>query len=152
MTLIAFSLFVCLGFYVPLENCSTHLRRHHCRWRAANFDLCSELKASEQRGLFSVSHLLWHGASVYNGYLRGPITLVAINERLALELSIPVFTTYVCRGWDSNTQHSACEANVLTHCATAVASLLVVESSLRVTFDSEQCRNSLIFCVVWQNL
>ena len=29
------------------------------------------------------------------------------------------FMTRVCRCWDSNTQHSACEANSLTQCATA---------------------------------
>ena len=51
-------LFVCLGFIVPLENCSPIWRRHHCRWRAANFDLCSTLMAIEQWGFFSVQHLL----------------------------------------------------------------------------------------------
>ena len=30
-----------MEFIVPLENCSHILRRHHCRWRAANFDLYS---------------------------------------------------------------------------------------------------------------
>ena len=47
-------------------------RRHHCRWRAANFDLCSALMVFEQWGFFGVPHLLWHEASVYNGHLRGP--------------------------------------------------------------------------------
>ena len=62
-------------FGVPLENFSVTWRRHHCRWRAANFDLCSALMAIEQWGFFSVLHLLWHGASVYDGHLRGPVTL-----------------------------------------------------------------------------
>ena len=35
-----------------------------------------------------------------------------------MELSLPVLTTYVCCGLDSNTQPSACEVNALTHCAT----------------------------------
>ena len=86
-------LFVCLGFIIPLENFSLIWRRHHYRWRAANFDLCSTLMAIEQWGFFSVSHLLWHGSSVYNGHLRGPVTLTPIAERLAVELSRPVFTT-----------------------------------------------------------
>ena len=43
-------LFVCLWVFVPLENFSLVLRRHHCRWRAANFDLCSALIAIEQWG------------------------------------------------------------------------------------------------------
>ena len=64
-----------------------------CRWRASNFDLCSALMAIEQWGFFSVPHLLWHGASVYNGHLRGPMILTPIAERLAVELSLPVFTT-----------------------------------------------------------
>ena len=32
------------------------------------------------------------------------MTLTPIAERLAVELSLPVFTTLVRRGWDSNTQ------------------------------------------------
>ena len=65
-------LFVCLfGVIVPLENFSLIWRRHHYRWRAANFDLCSALVTIEQWGFLSVTHLLWHGASVYNGHLRG---------------------------------------------------------------------------------
>ena len=67
-------LFVCLLFFVPLENFSLIWRSHHCRWRAANFDLCSALMAIEQWGFFSVPYLLWHGASVYNGRLRVPVT------------------------------------------------------------------------------
>ena len=31
-------------------------------------------------GLFSVPYLLWHGPSVYNGHLRGPVTLAPIAE------------------------------------------------------------------------
>ena len=40
--------------------------------------------------------LMWHGASVYNGHLREPVTLPTIadpRERLAVELSPPVFMT-----------------------------------------------------------
>ena len=111
-------MFVCLLFFVPLENFSLILRPHHCRRRAANFYLlCSALIAIEQWGFFSVQHPLWHGASVYDGQLRGSVTLKPIAERLAVELSLPVFTTYVCRGWDSKTQPFTCGANVLTHCA-----------------------------------
>ena len=75
---------------------SSHLRwtRHHSRWRAANFDLCSALIAIEQWRFFSVPHLLWHGASVYNGHLRGPVTFTLIAERLAMELSLPDIYNY----------------------------------------------------------
>ena len=37
---------------------------------------------------FSVSHLLCHGESVYNGHRRGPVTRTPITERLAVELPI----------------------------------------------------------------
>ena len=46
-------------------------------------------------------HLLRHWASVYNGHLRGLVTLVPFGERLAVELLLFVFTTQACRGWDS---------------------------------------------------
>ena len=84
-------LFVCLGFIVTIENFSLIWRRHHYQWRAAQFDLCSALMAIEQSGFFSVPHLLWHWASVYNGQLRGPVTLTPIAERFAVEMSLPVF-------------------------------------------------------------
>ena len=61
--------------------------------------------AIEQWGFLSVPHLLWHGASVYNGHLWGPVTLTPIAERLAVELSLPVFTTKVCRGNRYETRH-----------------------------------------------
>ena len=43
-------LFVCVGFFVSLENFSLIWRRHHCRWRAANVDLCSAPMAIKQWG------------------------------------------------------------------------------------------------------
>ena len=75
-------LFVSLWFFVPLENFSLIWKRHNCRWRAANLDLCSALMAIiEQWGFFSVPHLLWHGASIYDGHLQGPVTITPNVER-----------------------------------------------------------------------
>ena len=45
---------------------------------------------------------LRHGPTVYNGHLRGPVTLTLVAERLAVELSLPVFTTWVYRDRGSN--------------------------------------------------
>ena len=112
-------LFVCLVFFVPLENLSLIWRRHHYRWRGANFELCLALMAIEQWGFFNVPHPLWHGASLYNGHLRGPVKHTYCRA-LAEQLSLPVFTQ-VCRGWDSTSQPSAFKANALTDCTTAVA-------------------------------
>ena len=102
-------LFVCLFvWYRSTREYSLIWRRHHFRWRAENFDLSSALMAIEQWGFFNVPHLIWHGASVYNSHLRGPVTLSPITERLAVELSY-----LVCRGWDSNKpKPSACGANL----------------------------------------
>ena len=48
---------------------------------------------------------LWHGAYIYNGNFRGPLTLTPIAEHLAVELSLPVFTTYVWLGFEHPTFH-----------------------------------------------
>ena len=80
-------LFVCLGFYYPAREFIW--RRHHCRWRDANFDLCSALMANEQWEFFSIPHLPC-GAVVYNDHLRGPLTLTPITERLSFHY---LFTT-----------------------------------------------------------
>ena len=45
-----FVILVCLGVFVPLETFSLIWRRHHNRWRVANFDLCSALIAFDQWG------------------------------------------------------------------------------------------------------
>ena len=42
-------LFVCLGFFVPLENFSHIWRRNNYRWRATDFDLYSAHMAIEQK-------------------------------------------------------------------------------------------------------
>ena len=115
-----------VGFFVPLENFSFILIHIHYQWRAANFHLhiCSTLIAIEQWGFFSVPHLLWHGTFNYNGHQRGPLTLTQVTGRLAVELSLPVLTTYICHGWDSKTQLSVCVTNPRTDSATAAALLL----------------------------
>ena len=78
------SFYFCLEFIILLEICSLKWRHHHCRWRAANIDLCSALMAIEQWGFFNVPHLLRHGPTVYNDHLRGPVTLIPVAERLAV--------------------------------------------------------------------
>jgi hypothetical protein len=42
-----------------------------------NLGLCSALRAFEQGGIFIVSHLLWHGTSVFPVSSEGPPQLVA---------------------------------------------------------------------------
>ena len=87
---------VCLGFYVSLKFI---WRCHHFRWRAVNFKLCSAIMAIEQWRFLSVSYLLWNRAFLYDGQLRGPLTVKPIAEHLAVYLSIPVFMTSVFNIW-----------------------------------------------------
>ena len=112
--------FVCLGFFVPLENFLLIWRRHHYRWRTAS----SALLAIEQWGLFSVQHLQWYMASVYNGHLRGHVTLTPIAERLAVELSCELglsrrgfkHPTFCLRGERSNSLRHRCGCQINYFC------------------------------------
>ena len=74
------------------------------------------LIAVEEWGFFSMPQLLWHWASVYNGYLRGPVALTPVSSGAVTTF----FATYVCRGWDKNNQPSNCEPSALSDCATAM--------------------------------
>ena len=69
----------------PTRQHFTHMETSPLLVKAPNVDQCSTLMVIEQCGFFSVPHLLRHGASVYNGYLRGPVTLTPVAERLAAE-------------------------------------------------------------------
>ena len=106
---------ICLLFvvYCPLENFP------HMETLLLPVKGCKFWPMLDTHGHWAVRVLLWHGSFVYNGHLRGPVTFTIIAERLAVELSLPVLATSVCRGWDPNTQQSACGTNALTHCATA---------------------------------
>ena len=75
----------------PTREFFIHLETSPLPAMAVNFDRCSALMAIMQWRFFSVPHLLWLGAFVYNGHLRGPVTLTPIAKRLAVKLSLIVF-------------------------------------------------------------
>ena len=83
--------FVYLKFIVPLENVSLIWRRYHSRWRAI-FAMCSALMAIDQCEFYNVPPTATR-VTLYNGHLRGSVTLSLNAERLTVELSLPVFTT-----------------------------------------------------------
>ena len=112
-------LFVCLGFFISLEKVSLIWRRHHYRWRAAQFVISLALMSNRQWGFFRVSHLLWHGTSVYNG--QDPWHSHLLPSVWWWSCHYQVFTTKFCRSWNSNSQPSACGENALTNCATTAA-------------------------------
>ena len=68
----------------------THMETSPFIWRAANVDLCSALISTEQWEFFSVTDLLWSGASVYNDHLRWHVTLthVVVTEHIS-SISFP---------------------------------------------------------------
>ena len=56
--------FVCLGFYVPLDNLAL-MGMSPLPMKGIKFWPFSEHIAMEQLGFFGVPRLLWHGSSVY---------------------------------------------------------------------------------------
>ena len=147
-----------MEFVVPLENFSLIWRRHHSRWTAANFDLCAALMAIEQWGFFNVPHLLRHGTTVYNGHLRGPVTLTALAERLVVKLSLPAcFYDLSLSRPGIEPRSPACEANALplrhrggclTYKATKWDGLSDETAKTEVLYHSSVARRSLLS--VWQ--
>ena len=102
----------CVEVIVPLENISLIWRRHHCWWRATFFYLCSVLIAIEQWGFFNVPHLLWHGPTLYNGHLRGPVTLTPVAGVWQWSCHTCFYDSGV--SWPGIEPRSpACEANAL---------------------------------------
>ena len=112
---VLFCLFV--SSFCPTREFFTHLETSPLPVKGCKFlPYARYLWPLSMRVLFSMPHLLWHGASVYNGHLRGPVTLTPIAERLAVEF---LWLKSVEAG--IRRQLSACGANTLTHCAIAAA-------------------------------
>ena len=91
-------LFVCLEFFVLLENFGDVTIAGEglqiLTYARHSWPLSSEGSLA--------CHTYWDTWSLYNGHLRGPVTLTPNTKRLAVELSLPVLTTQGCHGWDSN--------------------------------------------------
>ena len=87
---------------------TSHLKifHHHYWWRVSDFNLLpqSEHMDIEQWGFFYMPHLLWHGTSVYNVHIWGPVTLTPVAKWLAVDLSLPVLRlrSVVARIWTLN--------------------------------------------------
>ena len=116
-------------------------RRHHCLSSVTNFDLCSTIMAIEIWGFFSVPHLLWHGATLYNGHHRGMTRIRDPNPYCqAFECGAAVTNCFYDLGLSRlgfELPTSACEANALTACATDAA-FIVVSRALKIRFFNYQ--------------
>ena len=85
---------VCLyGVFHPTREYLIHMETSPLPVKDYKIDICSAPIVIEQWGFFRVLRLLWHGSSLNNGHLRGTVTLAPIDDRLAVELSLPVFKT-----------------------------------------------------------
>ena len=91
--------------------------------------------------VFRAPHLLWHASSVYICHLRGPVTFTTVAERLTY-----VYMTWFCRGWDSNTKPSACDANALTDFVTAAADVGMM--IIKYLYIMETCKIPSELCVI----
>ena len=107
------TLFVCLFVvFGPTAEFFTYMTSLYNRWKAAILTYARHSWLIEQWGFLSVQHLLWHGASVNNGHLRGPVTLTPIVERLAVKQSLPVlWLSSVAAGIQTPHLPLACGAN-----------------------------------------
>ena len=105
------TMFICVFFvwvFHPTGELFTHTKMSSIPVKGCTFlSMISAPLAIEQWGFFSAPHLLWHVTYVYKGYPWGPVTLTPVAECLTVELSLPVLTTKVSRGWDSNTRPTA---------------------------------------------
>ena len=72
-------LFCLFGFFRPTREFSLIWRRHYYG-EGLQILIYARLSLPLQWGFFGKPHLLWHGASVYYGHLRGPVTLTPIAE------------------------------------------------------------------------
>ena len=81
-------------------------------------------------------------------HLQGPVTLIPITEHLAVEMSLPVLTTYVCRSWDSNTQPSITSEmypiSLLIHNYLVKLEFLFHTNALLYTFFSKSGNSSFL--------
>ena len=77
--MIKIAMFVWLGFYNLLENFETSRFQVKAGLQILTFARHPWLLI-EQWGLFSMPHLLWVGAFVYNGHIWGPMTLTPVAE------------------------------------------------------------------------
>ena len=124
-------LFVCLGFFVPLENFSPKWRRLYFRvglqiftyarlsWPlSSDFSLpCQTYCVTTHLFIMVIREILWNSQ--------------ILTRVFAVNLSLLVFTTKICRGWDSNSQPSTYSASSITKGAITAAIEMYMEIKLQ---------------------
>ena len=75
------TLFCLFVVYRPTREFCTHMEALPLPVKGCKFWPMLSTYGHEQWGIFSVPHLMWPGASIYNGHLRGPVTLTPYAEQ-----------------------------------------------------------------------
>ena len=91
--------------YITTDTCKGNLRRNEILLHSTEFFTHLETSTLPEKRckfwplhvtyghwavrFFSMPHLLWHGASVYNGHVRGPVTLAFVAESVAAAIRTP---------------------------------------------------------------
>ena len=92
--IIHYSWFLFVWVFRPIWEFFTHMEMwpllvKDCKfWRTLDTSSHWAVRVS-----LSMPHLLWHLAWIYNGYMRGTVTVIPIVKRLAVELSLTVLMT-----------------------------------------------------------
>ena len=84
-------LYLLFGDYRPTRKYFTHMETSRLLVKGCKFWPILGTHGHWAVRFFSVPHLLWHGASAYNGHLRGPVTLTYCRA-----LSSGAITTWFC--------------------------------------------------------
>ena len=67
---------------------SSHSRIFHSFGDVIRLQILLATMAIEQCGFFSMPHLMWYGASIYNSHLRGPLTQWSCHYPLCRHRSV----------------------------------------------------------------
>ena len=149
-SILKYFMFVYLGFIVQLDNFSLIWRNNHNWWKAAHFDLCSGHMIIEHGGFFNLPHLMWHGASVYNGHLCRHVTLKPIAERLVVEINVTNVTTWFYYLGLSRLRFERQTLLLLDHCSNPLrhgrgcCNVVIGESN--TCYNLVICQSNLVIC------
>ena len=82
-----------LGFFISIQNFSLTWRRHYYHEGLKILTYAQHSWPLSSEGSLACHIYCDTQASIYNDHVYGPVTLAPIADYLAVELSLPVFTT-----------------------------------------------------------
>ena len=141
LELVIYACFFLFDFIVPFEFFITHMETWPLPVKGCKFwPMLSTHGLIEQWGFLYLPHLLRLGPTVNNGHLKGPVTLTPVAERVAVELSLPIYDLGL--SWPGiEPQSPACEANALPLRHRGSNIYMKCPSKLNVWTTSIDCMN-----------